>query len=158
LNCEKNLQNIYSALEIYAADNKGKYPAATNARTSEEVLSLLIPKCTTDTSVFICPGTKDKPLPQGQSFADRKISYVYYMGWRKDSPAGSPLLSDRQINDLPKKQGEQLFSPDGKTAGSNHTKYGGNVTFINGEVKKSSQRAAFDLLFPENVVFLEPRR
>ena len=70
----------------------------------------------------------------------------------------APLLSDRQINDLPKKIGEQVFSPDGKTAGANHTKYGGNVAFINGEVKKSPQRAEFDLSFPKNIILLEPRR
>jgi prepilin-type N-terminal cleavage/methylation domain-containing protein len=156
-NCRKNLQNIYSALSIYATDNNGNYPHVPGAKTSEEPLSLLIPRCTTDTTLFICPGTKDKPLAQGKPFASGKISYAYYMGWGSDAPANAPLLSDRQVNASSKKTGEQLFSEDGKTAGGNHTKYGGNVLFANGEAQKSTRKSAFDLSFPEKIVFLEPK-
>src|SRR5687767_3519273 len=76
-NCRKNLQNIYSALSIYATDNNGKYPFVRGAKTAEEPLSLLIPRCTTDTTLFICPGTKDKGLPQGKPFTNGTISYAY---------------------------------------------------------------------------------
>jgi len=46
------------ALQIYAGDFSGRLPAVTNAPTSEAPLSLLVPRYTVDTSIFICPGGK----------------------------------------------------------------------------------------------------
>ena len=42
--CQKNLQKIFIALEIYANDHAGKFPGLTNARTSEEALDVLVPR------------------------------------------------------------------------------------------------------------------
>jgi type II secretory pathway pseudopilin PulG len=156
MNCAKNLQTIHTALTIYGAENKNAFPVVTHARSSEAPLSLLVPKCTTETSVFICPGSSDSELPQGETFEKRKISYAFYMGWRADT-TGAPLLSDRQVNTGPKKSDELIFSADGKGAGANHHKYGGNVLFSGGEVKRSAPRAKFELLFPTNVILLNPK-
>jgi type II secretory pathway pseudopilin PulG len=156
MNCSKNLQTVYTALTIYAADNKGAFPIVTNAISSEAPLSLLVPKCTTETSIFICPGSPDSALPQGEAFANRKISYAFYMGWPVNS-TGAPLLSDRQVDTTSKKVDAPLFSADGKGAGANHHKYGGNVLFIGGEVKRSAPQAKFELSFPTNVILLNPK-
>jgi prepilin-type N-terminal cleavage/methylation domain-containing protein len=156
LACQKNLQTVHTALTIYSADN-GCFPVSTNAQTSEAPLSLLIPRCTTETGVFICPGTPDPVLPQGESFEKRKISYAYYMGWPANASPSTPIASDRQVNLNPKKTGELVFSADGKAPGGNHHKYGGNVLFLSGEAQKSKSKSAFDLLFPTNVSLLNPR-
>src|SRR5262245_50337265 len=53
--CQDRLQKIYVAMEIYANDHAGSFPVAPGARTSEEVLDVLVPKYSADTSIFICP-------------------------------------------------------------------------------------------------------
>ena len=109
--CRQNLEKIYVAMQIYANDFSGRLPATTNAQTSEEPLSLLVPHYTVDTSIFICPGGRDSALPSGVSFANRKISYAYYMGQRLGD-AQQPLMSDRQINTVPKQTGDPVFSTE----------------------------------------------
>ena len=101
-NCQQNLQKIFVAMQIYANDSAGWLPHNPTANTSEEALDVLVPKYSADTSMFICPGSKDAPLPAGESFRKLKISYAYYMGWRLNDQTGV-LLSDAQINTLPKK-------------------------------------------------------
>jgi len=61
--CQGHLQNIYAALRTFSQDNNGALPAVPGAQTSEAPLSLLVPKYTTGSEFFICPGGKDKPLP-----------------------------------------------------------------------------------------------
>lgn len=156
-NCEKNLQTIYTAMTIYASDNRDIFPSVPAAQTSEFPLSLLVPRCTTVTEIFICPGAKDSALPEGEPFANRRISYAYYMGWTKNAPATAPLISDRQVDTNSKKLGQPVFSPDGKNTGNNHHKYGGKILFLNGEIKKSSPTAAFDLTYPTNITLLNPK-
>jgi prepilin-type N-terminal cleavage/methylation domain-containing protein/prepilin-type processing-associated H-X9-DG protein len=155
-NCEQNLQKCFIALEIYANDSAGKFPVVTNARTSEEPLELLVPRYTADTAIFICPGSKDTPLPAGESLAKHKISYAYYMGLRSGG-AQSALMSDAQINTEPKSAGEQIFSTTGKPPGNNHHKFGGNVMFSDGHVELSSTQASFSLVFTQGVVLLNPK-
>src|SRR5215211_5163199 len=41
--CQENLQNIYVALQLYANDTDGVFPIRTEAKTSEQALSLLLP-------------------------------------------------------------------------------------------------------------------
>jgi prepilin-type processing-associated H-X9-DG protein len=153
--CAKNLQNIYVALKTYSIS--ASFPFLTNAQTSEPVLSQLIPRCTTGTEFFICPGSKDSPLPDAQPFADRKISYAYYMGHTVRDGADQALLSDRQVNTNSKLQGQPLFSADGKKPGNNHNKFGGNVLFCDGNVRTSPALAAFDLTNASNIVLLNPK-
>jgi prepilin-type processing-associated H-X9-DG protein len=154
--CRQNLEKIYVALQIYANDFSSRLPAITNAQTSEAPLSLLVPRYTVDTSTFICPGSKDSPLPSGVSFANRKISYAYYMGERLGE-AQSPLMSDWQINTLPKKAGDLAFSATGKPPGNNHSKYGGNFLFGDGHAELSPPKLPFSLPTPQGVMLLNPK-
>jgi prepilin-type N-terminal cleavage/methylation domain-containing protein/prepilin-type processing-associated H-X9-DG protein len=156
-NCERNLQNIYVALKTYAIDNSSRLPVLAGSTTSEPVLSQLIPRCTTGTEYFICPGGKDSALPEAQPFADRKISYAYYMGHKIDDGASEPLMSDRQVDTDPKLQGQPLFSPDGKKPGNNHNKYGGNIMFCDGNVQISPASSAFNLTNAPNIILLNPK-
>jgi prepilin-type N-terminal cleavage/methylation domain-containing protein/prepilin-type processing-associated H-X9-DG protein len=158
--CADNLQKIYLALQIYANDFKGSLPLDTNAQTSEEPLNTLVPKYTSDTSIFICPGGRDSEIPSGEPLTRHKISYAYYMGLRLDSaPEASPvvLMSDRQVNTDPKRAGEFVFSPDGKPPGNNHHKFGGNFLFSDGSVQPGDSQLTFSLAIPPGVVLLNPR-
>lgn len=155
--CEKNLQNIYVALKTYAIDNSDRLPVLANAQTSEPVLSQLIPRYTTGTEYFTCPGCKDSVLPEAKPFGDRKISYAFYMGHSIKDGADQPLLSDRQVNAGPKLQGQPLFSADGKKPGNNHNKYGGNIMFCDGSVQTSPAQSAFNLTNAPNVTLLNPK-
>jgi prepilin-type processing-associated H-X9-DG protein len=154
--CEKNLQNVYVAVQTFARENKDALPA-TNARTSETPLSALVPRYTTGSEFFICPGSKDKPLPDAQPFADRKISYAYYMGRQLSDGADKALLSDEQVNTSSKTNRQLVFSLDGKKIANNHDKYGGNFLFCDGHVQSTGPLAAFDLTFTNPVVLLNPK-
>ena len=153
--CRQNLEKIYVALQIYANNFSGRLPASTNALTADAPLSLLVPHYSVDTSIFICPGGRDSALPSGVSFANRKISYAYYMDERLGG-AQQPLMSDRQINTLPKRAGDQVFSINGKPPGNNHSKYGGNFLFGDGHAEMTPPRLAFSLVTPPGVVLLNP--
>jgi prepilin-type processing-associated H-X9-DG protein len=154
--CEKNLEDMFVALKTYSTDNDGKFPFLANAQTSEPVLSQLIPRSTTRTEFFICPGSNDKALPDAQPFAGRTISYAYYLGHTAADGADQPLVSDRQVSTNSKSAGQLVFSPDGKKPGNNHNKYGGNVMFCDGSVRSIPARAAFDLTNAPGVVLLNP--
>jgi prepilin-type N-terminal cleavage/methylation domain-containing protein/prepilin-type processing-associated H-X9-DG protein len=154
--CRQNLEKIYVALQIYAKDFSGRLPATTNAETSEEPLSLLVPRYTVDTSIFICPGGKDSPLLSGVSFAGRKISYAYYMDQHLGD-AQQPLMSDRQVNTLPKQAGDFAFSTTGKPPGNNHHKYGGNFLFCDGHLELTPPQIPFSLVVTQGVMLLNPK-
>jgi len=155
--CRNNLQTIYLALNIYSNDNHGTYPFLKDAAISSAPLSLLLPRSTTETAIFICPGSKDTALPEGESFAQRRISYAYYMGRASNAgPAAQAILSDWQLNTLPKTKGQPLFSPVGKKPANNHDKDGGNILLDNGEVIRSGPNAALNLPTPSGVTLLNP--
>jgi prepilin-type N-terminal cleavage/methylation domain-containing protein/prepilin-type processing-associated H-X9-DG protein len=156
-NCEKNLMTVYAALKTYSIDNNDRFPSLVNAQTSEAPLSQLVPRYTTSTEYFTCPGTKDSKLPDAKPFADRKISYAFYMGHTIKEGSDQPLMSDRQVDSNPKMPNQLLFSPDGKKPGSNHDKYGGNVMFCDGNVQSSPAKSAFTLTNAPNVVLLNPK-
>jgi prepilin-type N-terminal cleavage/methylation domain-containing protein/prepilin-type processing-associated H-X9-DG protein len=155
--CARNLQQLHSVLTVYAADHDGAFPALAGAKTSEAPLSLLFPKYCTDTDLFICPGTSDRPLPGAQPFANRKISYAYYMGLAAAASAEQPLLSDAQIDCEPKREGARLFSDTGKKPGANHREFGGSVLFCDGHVEDTPALAARDLRCPAGVILLNPK-
>jgi type II secretory pathway pseudopilin PulG len=155
-NCRKNLELMYLALSIYEKDNNGAFPALKDARTPAEPLSLLVPKSTTTTEIFICPGSKDPSLPEAESFAGRKISYAYYMGRTTNDDPGAILLSDAQVDAAPKLKGQQVFSEDGRVPGNNHGKMGGNLLWRSGEVTVSRPKASRDLAYPPSVHLLNP--
>jgi prepilin-type N-terminal cleavage/methylation domain-containing protein/prepilin-type processing-associated H-X9-DG protein len=154
--CADNLQKIYLAMQIYANDFGGRLPENTNAQTSEAVLDELVPRYTVDTSIFICPGGRDSQIPSGEPLAKHKISYAYYMGRRLDTPQ-VVLMSDRQVDTQPKVVGEFVFSPNGKSPGNNHHKYGGNFLFCDGSVQSSPAQLAFSLAAAQGVMLLNPK-
>ncbi|MCX6928658.1 MAG: type II secretion system protein [Verrucomicrobia bacterium] len=153
--CQTHLQKIHMAMTIYANDHAGKFPEQAGARSSEEALDALVPRYTVDTAVFICPGSKDAPLPAGESFRQRKISYAYYMG-RSAADSQQVLMSDQQVNTLPKAAGGYAFSTTGKPPGNNHDKLGGNLLFCDGRAESTPARLPFSLLFTQGVVLLNP--
>jgi len=153
--CQDNLQKIYIAMQIYANDHAGKFPAVAGARNSEEALDGLVPRYTVDTSVFICPGSGDSSLPSGESFRNRKISYAYYMG-RGPANAQEVAMTDRQVDTQSKAAGQYIFSSTGKAPGNNHDKYGGNLLFCDGHVELSPALAPFSLVLTQGVVLLNP--
>lgn len=154
--CQGNLQKLYISLQIYANEHEQRYPWATNAVSAEDPLDQLVPQYSADTAIFVCPGSKDSPLPPGESLRKGRISYSYYMGL-KSSDANAVLLTDKQVDANPKRAGEPLFSETGKAPGNNHHKYGGNLMFTDGSLQMSKAAAAFDLPLRTNVVLLNPK-
>ena len=155
--CSDNLLKIYVSLQIYANDSRGRLPQSTNAQTSEDVLNVLVPKYSADTSIFICPGGRDSDFPSGDSLRQHKISYAYYMGRRLDDPPATTLMSDRQVNTAWKTNGDCVFSLDGKPPGNNHHKFGGNFLFCDGSVQSSTAQLAFSIPSTPGVVLLNPK-
>jgi prepilin-type N-terminal cleavage/methylation domain-containing protein len=154
--CADNLQKIFLAMQIYANDFGGRLPQDTNAVTSEKVLGELVPKYSADTSIFICPGGRDSQMPSGEPLTKHKISYAYYMGRRLDTPQAF-LMSDRQVDTQPKFVGEYVFSPNGRSPGNNHHKYGGNFLLCDGSVQDSPAQLTFSLPATPGVVLLNPK-
>lgn len=133
--CRLLMAEQFKALNNFALDHDGRYPFVTNATTSDQALALLVPTATTETRIFICPGSKDSALPEAAPFAGRRISYAYYMGLGSGAGSPLPLTSDWQIAPGAKAIGDEVFSSNGKGAGSNHDKFGGNVLFTDGAVR-----------------------
>ena len=156
LACQKNLQTLFVALQIYANDHDGAFPVRSGAQVAEEPLSLLVPRYTSLTEPFICPGSKDARLPEGESFEKRRISYAYYMG-RRAADSAELLMTDRQIDSQPKIRGQPMFSTDGKAPGNNHHKYGGNLLFGDGHLEISPAAAPISQVLTQGVVLLNPR-
>lgn len=155
--CRKNLQNAYVGLKTFAVENADWFPTLPEDGTSEQALSQLVPRYTTVTDVFVCPGTKDEAPPQAKPFLNSKISYAFYTG--RNATAGStiPLMSDEQINTEAKTAGAPLFSSDGRPPGANHNKFGGVVLFCDGSTRTSETNASFDLPLGPGVRLLNPK-
>lgn len=153
--CLTHLQKIYMALDIYATDHGGKFPAVAGAQAPQEALDALVPRYTADTAVFICPGTKDAPLPAGESFRQHRISYAYYMG-RQAADAQQPLMSDQQVDSRARASGQDAFSINGKPPGNNHGKRGGNFLFCDGHTESTPARPPFSLMLTQGIVLLNP--
>lgn len=155
--CLEQLRKMHQSLSLYAAEHAGRFPVVAGATSSEPALSELVPLYTTDTSIFICPGSKDTALPGAQPFASGRISYAYYMGLTSASPGDSPLVSDAQATTSDKDQGEPLFSPDGRGPGNKHRKYGGNVLFVDGHAESFGPIAPRSLPVPARSTLLNPK-
>jgi type II secretory pathway pseudopilin PulG len=153
--CQNHLQRIYTALDIYATEHAGKFPAPAGARTSAEALDPLVPRYTSDTTVFTCPGVKEPPHAAEQPFRQRRISYAYYMGRTRTEPQQA-LMSDQQVNAQSKSAGANVFSSTGKPPGNNHGKLGGNVLACDGSVTATPPRLPFPLPLTQGVVLLNP--
>jgi len=154
--CQKNLLKLHVALEIFANEKDGAFPILPGAHTAEEPLDLLVPQYTADTTLFICPGSGDSQIPSGVPLSGRKISYAYFMG-RRATDSQEALMTDRQVNTLPKQAGQLMFSNNGKPPGNNHHKYGGNYLFGDGHVETSPATTPFSLVWTQGVVLLNPK-
>jgi prepilin-type N-terminal cleavage/methylation domain-containing protein/prepilin-type processing-associated H-X9-DG protein len=154
ISCQKNLQKAYIALEIYAKDSGGRFPQLKGAQTSGEVLDVLVPRYTSDTSVFICPGSNDSLLGGGESLRGRRISYAYYMG--RCLTNSLVLMSDRQVDTRAKAAGQPVFSTTGKPPGNNHRQYGGNFLFCDGHVELEPATVPFAFELGPGEVLLNP--
>jgi prepilin-type N-terminal cleavage/methylation domain-containing protein len=155
--CKDNMERIYLAMDMYARDNKDKYPVVANAHTSEEALAPLVPHYSSDTGIFLCPASSgaDTVQPTNVAFRDWKISYAYYMGWH--STDSVVVLSDAQVDLLPRSKGDTAFSETGKPPGNNHGKDGGNFMMCDGSVVSSGVDAPFPLRFSRPIVLLNPK-
>ncbi len=153
--CRQNLQGIYMALKLYGDQQAERFPAVPGARAAEDALDRLVPRYTIDTSVFVCPASKDRPLPAGESLRGHKISYAYYMG-RRETDASEVLMSDAQVDALSKAAGQPLFSSTGRAPGNNHRQHGGNLLFGDGHADWCAPRAPAGLVFTQGVVLLNP--
>lgn len=155
--CAQQLGVLHQSLVLFAAENEGSFPVAAGATTSEAALSQLVPLYTTDTALFICPGSKDRALPGALSFAGRRISYAYYMGLTRDAAPGTPLISDAQAGAGEKAAGDALFSKAGAAPGNKHRRYGGNILFVDGHVETFAATAPRALPVPPGAALLNPK-
>jgi len=153
--CVQQLQQMHTILMLYAAEHNGVFPQATGA-TSESALSQLVPVYTTDTSVFICPGSGRATLPPAKPFADRRISYAYCSGLTREAAPATPLVADALVNPSTLLKGDALFSVDGSAPGNNHRALGGNVLFVDGHVEAVPPRAPNSLAIPSGATLLNP--
>jgi type II secretory pathway pseudopilin PulG len=153
--CQRNLQQLYVVMELYAAEHQGRFPSNPKARTSAEALALLVPKYTSETRTFICPGAKTPVDLPAQTFARQTISYAFYMGQWITNTSGL-LLTDAQLNAEAKAAGERVFSGTGKGPGSNHHRFGGNVMYIDGRVERIPAKAPSPMPLAPGIVLLNP--
>jgi len=141
--CAENLRKLHLTLSLYANEHDGVYPATAGARSSDEVFPLLIPRYSTDQSLFVCPGSGH-------------AGYAYLMGLRKDTGGGTMLASDAQVNTDAKTEGMRVFS-DTSGPGNNHGKAGGNILFADGHVETPGLQATHDLRLPPGATLLNPK-
>ena len=144
------------ALTIYANDHAGMFPVVAGARTSAEALDALVPRYTVDTAVFICPGTKDPPLPAGESFRQQQDQLCLLHGPARGGCAAG--ADERPAGETRKSKaaGEYAFSSTGKPPGNNHGKLGGNFLFCDGRAEPTPPRVPFSLALTQGVVLLNP--
>ena len=154
--CVRQLQQMHQMLTLFAGEHDGAFPAARGS-TSEGALSQLVPLYTTDTSVFICPGSGHAALPGAQPFVDRRISYAYCAGLRRDADPAALLVADALADTRPKLVGDTLFSTTGAAPGHNHRTAGGNILFVDGHVETPGAIAPRALPLPPGATLLNPK-
>ncbi len=155
--CARQLQQMHQLLTLFAGEHDGAFPTATGP-TSEAALSQLVPLYTTDTSVFICPGSGHAALPGAQPFADRRCSYAYCAGLKRDADPAALLVADALSNTRAKLEGDTLFSTSGSAPGNNHRTSGGHVLFVDGHVEAFGPVASRAFPLPPGSVLLNPKR
>ena len=154
--CAQQLQQMHMMLTLFAGEHDGAFPAARGS-TSEGALSQLVPLYTTDTSVFICPASGDAALPGAQPFADRRVSYAYCAGLKRDGDPAAMLVADAFANTRAKRGGDTLFSTTGSAPGNNHRTAGGNILFVDGHVEMPAAIAPRALLIPPGATLHNPK-
>jgi prepilin-type N-terminal cleavage/methylation domain-containing protein/prepilin-type processing-associated H-X9-DG protein len=146
--CAENLRKLHLALTLYANEHDGAFPAAAGARTSDEVFAGLVPRYTSDRSLFTCPAT---------GHSDGRADYAFIAGLRKD--AGVELIaSDSQLNAEPKMRGARMFADESGSRGGNHGNAGGNLLFTDGHAETVGTESPRDLSPPQGAQLLNPAR
>lgn len=138
--CAENLRKLHLTLSLYANEHDGAYPHLAAAGDSGAALALLVPRYSSDTSLFVCPATGNH--------GGKKFDYAYATGHRKDDGGDTLLLSDAQVDAAPKVRGAQVFSDTGTGPGANHGKAGGNLLFADGRVETIGTFTPRDLPVP----------
>ena len=118
------------------------------ARNSDEALTVLVPKYSSDRSIFSCPATGHTG---GQS------DFAYVAGLRKDGPVAL-LASDAQVDAEPKRSGARIFADAEGTRGGNHGTAGGNLIFTDGHAETISTGVPRDLSLPPGARILNPAK
>lgn len=154
--CARQLQQMHQMLTFFAGEHEGAFPATTGP-TSEAALSQLVPLYTTDTSVFICPGSGDAALPGAQPFADRRCSYAYCAGLKRDADPAVLLVADALASTRARLPGDTLFSTSGSAPGNNHRASGGHVLFVDGHVEALGPVAPRAFPLPPGATLLNPK-
>lgn len=93
--CTGQMQSIRTALNSYAANHQGKFPAADGIEGFRELLKTqhLSPKA------LLCPSaTGDTPAENAEKFTADNCSYVYIGGSTVKTPADFPLVIDWPLN------------------------------------------------------------
>jgi hypothetical protein len=155
--CAKNLQLIHTALLTFSADHNDQFPYAAKAEHSEDVLSVLMPKYISQSEPFICPSSPHRALTEGESFAKKKISYGYVMGFYKISDPSQWIMSDEQVNTNSKSAGDPIFASTNKPPGNNHAWFGGNLLMVDGSVKNIEPKAPYSLALTNGARYLNPK-
>lgn len=153
--CSQNLEKIYISLQLYANDGQGRAPLIPGAESPAEALALLVPRYTSETRSFICPGAKTPADLPVESFARQQISYAFYMGQWMTNTEGL-LMTDQQVSALAKSPGQLVFSADGKGRGNNHQAHGGNLLFTDGRVERIGPRTPQSMPIRPAVKLLNP--
>lgn len=156
--CRQNLQTIHIALQIYANENRDRFPADAFSKSSQEALDRLVPQYTTRTDAFTCPGSKDDPLPTAQPIKNRKISYAYLMGLTSKASPDQWIMADWLLDTNPHAKGALIFSSDGEGNANNHDKFGGVILFVDGSAEISKANAEFAITTPKGTKILNPAR
>ena len=87
--CAENLRKLHLTLTLYANEHDGAFPKSESISSAADALFLLVPKYTTDTSLFVCPAT-------GRSASSDRVDYAYAMGLRKETDGDTLLISYRR--------------------------------------------------------------
>lgn len=144
--CAENLRRLHLTLALYANEHDGAYPRGSGANSADDVLSVLVPRYTSDRSFFSCPAT---------GHSDGRLDFAYVAGLNRDS--GDTLLaSDEQVDTTPKTKGAQIFADSESTRGGNHGAAGGNLLFADGHVETVGTTTPRDLPLPNRARLLNP--
>ncbi len=92
--CRLQLKPLADALEKYAAEHDGRFPAEEGIAGLKTLLEagLIAP------SALICPGTEDEAAADTESFTFDNCSYVYFGGFNRKSNPKLPLVIDWPFN------------------------------------------------------------
>ena len=92
--CRLQLKPLADALEKYAAEHDGRFPAEEGIAGLKMLLEagLIAP------SALICPGTEDEAAADTESFTFDNCSYVYFGGFNRKSNPKLPLVIDWPFN------------------------------------------------------------